>query len=70
MDEEYFDTVVAHKRYPGGRSKFLVKADSMEAALSKVRDREGKEEVGGVWIPKGYKIIGIGLSGYSGVLIL
>ncbi len=68
-DDMIFKVMLGSKRFPGGRDEILVQAGSIEEALKNVRDREGKVEENGVWIPKGAMIIGIGVSGYSGVLL-
>jgi len=65
----YFEAVVASKRYPGGHNKFLIQAESMEEALKNIKAREGEVEENGVWVPKGAVVVGLGGSGYSGVLL-
>jgi hypothetical protein len=68
MEKLYFEAVLTHKHFRNGNAKILVEAVSPEAALAAIREREGKDEVNGVWIPKGCKVIGIGLTGHTGLL--
>jgi hypothetical protein len=68
-EDIYFDVVLASKRYPGGRDKVLVQAENIEEAVKSIRDQEGKVEENGVWVPRGAMVVGVGTSGYSGVLM-